>query len=286
MYQTIVNPESGRKVSLYKKKGQLILRKYLQQFGGATKDLPDMCTEPGPCWKGYVYVGPEPNVKGSCIKKSKLCKKTRGKGTQCKSKINCKDIAPPKKITEKTIAAYEKCLIGAQKRYEKGDLSLCPEGYCTAKHKFEVYPSAYANGYASQVCTGKKPNLKGKKQGNISYLAKLGQKPKDKNKGLQRWFREQWVNVCETGDGPGGYAICGSSKGVDNPEKYPYCRAYYKYPGTTVVTAPELTQKEINTMCKKKRSLEQGIDGKPTRIVLPKKTRSRVKKKRMQKKNN
>ena len=128
----------------------------------------------------------------------------------------------------------------------------------------------------------RKKTQMGKGQGNISYLAKLGKKPK--NKGLQRWFREQWVNVCEVGDGPGGYAICGSGKSADNPEQYPYCRAYYKYPGTNVVTAPELTYEEIDTMCNKKRSLEQGIDGKPTRIVLPKKTRSRVNKKIMKQK--
>jgi hypothetical protein len=284
MYHSIFNPESGRKVSIYKKKGQVILRKYVQQLGGNADDFPEICAVPGPCWKGYVYIGPKPHVKGSCIKKSKLCKKTRGKGTQCKSIINCTDLSPPKKIAEDTIAEYDKCLITAHKRYETGDLNLCPQGYCTAKHKFEVYPSAYANGYASQVCTGKKPNLKGKKQGNVSYLAKLGKKTQDKNKGLQRWFNEQWVNVCESGEGPGGYAICGSGKGLDNPKQYPYCRAYYKYPGTTVVTAPELTSEEIDTMCKKKRSLEQGIDGKPTRIFLPKKPRNRVQKKRLQNK--
>ena len=47
---------------------------------------------------------------------------------------------------------YEKCLDEAQKRYDSNNLKLCPRGYCTAKNKFEVYPSAYANGYAVQVC--------------------------------------------------------------------------------------------------------------------------------------
>ena len=32
---------------------------------------------------------------------------------------------------------------------------LCPKGKAAAKRKFDVYPSAYANGYAVQVCQGK-----------------------------------------------------------------------------------------------------------------------------------
>jgi len=32
---------------------------------------------------------------------------------------------------------------------------LCPKGKAAAKRKFRVYPSAYANMYASGVCSGK-----------------------------------------------------------------------------------------------------------------------------------
>ena len=32
---------------------------------------------------------------------------------------------------------------------------LCPRGKAAAKRKFKVYPSAYANAYASRVCAGK-----------------------------------------------------------------------------------------------------------------------------------
>ena len=32
---------------------------------------------------------------------------------------------------------------------------LCPRGKAAAKRKFTVYPSAYANMYASAVCSGK-----------------------------------------------------------------------------------------------------------------------------------
>ena len=33
--------------------------------------------------------------------------------------------------------------------------NLCPRGQAAAKRKFDVYPSAYANMYASAVCSGK-----------------------------------------------------------------------------------------------------------------------------------
>ena len=40
---------------------------------------------------------------------------------------------------------------------------LCPKGKAAAKRKFKVYPSAYANMYASAVCSGKvKPGGKKK----------------------------------------------------------------------------------------------------------------------------
>jgi hypothetical protein len=47
---------------------------------------------------------------------------------------------------------------------KKTGTKLCARGKTAAKSKFEVYPSAYANGYAVQVCKGKKPGLDGKKR--------------------------------------------------------------------------------------------------------------------------
>ena len=42
---------------------------------------------------------------------------------------------------------------------------LCAKGKAAAKRKFDVYPSAYANMYASAVCSGKvKPGGKKKPQ--------------------------------------------------------------------------------------------------------------------------
>ena len=47
---------------------------------------------------------------------------------------------------------------------KKTGTKLCARGKSAAKSKFDVYPSAYANGYAVQVCKGKKPGLDGKKR--------------------------------------------------------------------------------------------------------------------------
>ena len=41
---------------------------------------------------------------------------------------------------------------------------LCPRGKAAAKRKFDVYPSAYANAYASKVCAGKVKDPSGVKR--------------------------------------------------------------------------------------------------------------------------
>ncbi len=46
---------------------------------------------------------------------------------------------------------------------KKTGTKLCARGKAAAKSKFDVYPSAYANGYAVQVCKGRMPGLDGKK---------------------------------------------------------------------------------------------------------------------------
>ena len=47
---------------------------------------------------------------------------------------------------------------------KKSGTKLCARGKAAAKSKFDVYPSAYSNGYGIQVCQGKKPGLDGKKR--------------------------------------------------------------------------------------------------------------------------
>ena len=44
---------------------------------------------------------------------------------------------------------------------------LCPKGKAAAKKKFDVYPSAYANMYASKVCKGKVGKRKKMREGGM-----------------------------------------------------------------------------------------------------------------------
>ena len=58
---------------------------------------------------------------------------------------------------------------------------LCPRGKAAAKAKFDVYPSAYANAYASKICAGrikdpsgvKRKDFKGRKPSAMGGRIKL-----------------------------------------------------------------------------------------------------------------
>jgi hypothetical protein len=52
---------------------------------------------------------------------------------------------------------------------KKTGTPLCARGKSAAKSKFKVYPSAYANGYAVQVCKGDIKGLDGKKHCSGAY---------------------------------------------------------------------------------------------------------------------
>jgi hypothetical protein len=56
-----------------------------------------------------------------------------------------------------------------QEGRKKTGTKLCARGKAAAKAKFKVYPSAYANGYAVQVCKGKMPGSDGKKHCSGAY---------------------------------------------------------------------------------------------------------------------
>jgi hypothetical protein len=54
---------------------------------------------------------------------------------------------------------------------------LCAKGKAAAKRKFKVYPSAYANMYASGVCSGKiKPGGRKKAAGGGHMVAGLARR--------------------------------------------------------------------------------------------------------------
>jgi hypothetical protein len=52
---------------------------------------------------------------------------------------------------------------------KKAGTKLCARGKAAAKSKFKIYPSAYSNGFAVQVCQGRMKGLDGKKKCSSPY---------------------------------------------------------------------------------------------------------------------
>jgi len=52
---------------------------------------------------------------------------------------------------------------------KKTGTKLCARGKAAAKARYDVFPSAYANGFAVQVCKGTKAGLDGKKYASGAY---------------------------------------------------------------------------------------------------------------------
>jgi len=140
-----------------------------------------------------------------------------------------------------------------------------------AKSKFTVWPSAYASGwlvkeykkaFAKEYGKSKSPYKESQKSSSKSNSTSIRSKKstKSKSKGsLSRWFKEDWRNVCET-DSRGNYKKCGRSKvskssstGKISAKEYPYCRPKNRVSKDTPRTIGELSSREIERMCKKKR---------------------------------
>jgi hypothetical protein len=69
---------------------------------------------------------------------------------------------------------------------------LCPRGKAAAKRKFKVYPSAYANAYASKICAGKIKDPSGTKRKDWG--------PKKANKGLHAETKKKSKKKVMPGD--------------------------------------------------------------------------------------
>ena len=106
---------------------------------------------------------------------------------------------------------------------------LCPRGKAAAKRKFKVYPSAYANAYASRICAGKikdpsgvkRKDFKGRKPaamgGRIGYNDGTENKNKNKKKN-KKIFKRDGVEfdkplgpkgTFSTGNPPKRYEVAG-----------------------------------------------------------------------------
>jgi len=67
---------------------------------------------------------------------------------------------------------------------------LCPRGKAAAKRKFRVYPSAYANAYASKICAGKIKDPSGVKRKDFR-----GRKPAVVGGSMKNYERNPIVTV-------------------------------------------------------------------------------------------
>ena len=98
---------------------------------------------------------------------------------------------------------------------------LCPRGKAAAKRKFKVYPSAYANAYASRICAGKIKDPSGVKRkdfrGSKAEGGRIGYKDGTKNK-KKKIFKRDGVEfdkplgprgTFNTGNPPKRYEVAG-----------------------------------------------------------------------------
>lgn len=101
-----------------------------------------------------------------------------------------------------------------------------------AKKRFKSWPSAYASGWVVKTYKSVGGRYSGSKPTN----------------GINRWFKEQWVNVCHLPK----IVPCGRPKA--SPSNYPYCRPMKRVSKQTPRTVKELSNKTLNKRCKTKRS--------------------------------
>ena len=78
------------------------------------------------------------------------------------------------------------------------------------------------------------------------------------HKGLDKWFKQDWVDIGSKKKG-GGHKKCGRSKQKkDAKRKYPKCVPRAK--------ANRMTEAERRSAVSRKRSKAQGVGGKPTNV--------------------
>jgi hypothetical protein len=77
--------------------------------------------------------------------------------------------------------------------------------------------------------------------------------------GLTKWFKEGWVDISKPKKG-GGFAPCGrkSAKKGKSKRKYPKC--------VPAAKAARMTKAQIRSAVRRKRSVKQGVGGKPTMV--------------------
>lgn len=118
-------------------------------------------------------------------------------------------------------------------------IPLDPALYAKVKSKVKRTVKSYPSAYASGLIVKEYKRLGGK------YSSR---KKPSSNIGLQRWFKEKWINVCEYPR----IVPCGRMKGGYTKD-FPYCRPLYKITSKTPRTVHSLSKKELQRRCSIKR---------------------------------
>jgi len=110
-----------------------------------------------------------------CVPSSKAASMSKGERRSAVQRKRAAGNTGPK---PKNVATFKK-----NKKVNEG--KLCARGKSAAKRKFKVYPSAYANMYASAVCSGKVTpgGKKGKKKNESISMTRLKNLLAEKKKG-------------------------------------------------------------------------------------------------------
>jgi hypothetical protein len=111
-----------------------------------------------------------------------------------------------------------------------------------AKAKFDVYPSAYANGWASKWY---------KEQGGGW---ESGSDDNSKKSDLREWFKEDWVDISKK-DKSGKHPPCGRSD-ADDKTGYPKCRPSKRVSEDTPETTRSMSKEEKRKAVAQKRRAE------------------------------
>lgn len=152
---------------------------------------------------------------------------------------------------------------------------LCPRGKAAAKRKFKVYPSAYANAYASKICAGKikdpsgtkRKDFKGPKPASKGAMMTLRKLRKERQKNPSRtMFKGRDIELTFTDVNPFTDALeLKSTYGPDKKRRYPMRATAAQKASTNrfrdLGIAPREVEKSIKSKKIKKKALGGFLDG-------------------------
>ena len=123
-----------------------------------------------------------------------------------------------------------------------------PKLYSSVKRRVKknwkgTWPSVYGSAHLVREY---KKSFK-KKYGIMKSPYKNGRRKGKVGGGLDRWFKEKWMNVCDN-------SKCGR-KTYKKKGKYPYCRPTVQVNSSTPKTKSELTKTELKKLCSKKQKV-------------------------------